>query len=128
MINNTGSLAFLASGVGRRSAVSVAADSIFLVALCTDALHESRTLSIAALRFRSVGDVGRLRAAMCMILMESAVSRDALDHILGAVSDLKPGIAAGKVAKMRHNSHCGDRTLDVGSESAAACKRLPVAK
>src|SRR5665213_39277 len=42
VINSTGSLALLGSGVDRRSAVSVAADSIFLVALCTGALHGSR--------------------------------------------------------------------------------------
>jgi hypothetical protein len=95
VINNTGSLAFLGSGVLRRSTVSEAADSVFRVALCTDALHESRTFNIAALRFRSICDPGRLRAGLRMILMESQAAREVLDHILGAVSDSKPGIAGG---------------------------------
>jgi hypothetical protein len=54
-----------------------------------------------------------LFAALCMILMESRVGREGLDHILGAVGDPKSGIAGRQVANMRHNSHCARLDADV---------------
>src|SRR5271170_4665018 len=60
VMRSTESLAFFAGGEDRRSAGSVAADSFFLVALCTDALRESSSTRFAALQLNSTRGVERL--------------------------------------------------------------------
>src|SRR5882757_8349595 len=83
-MRSTGSLPRLAAVTGLGCAGSDLADSLFLVAFCTDTLRESK---FAALQFRSTRDAERSRGHACKILKEMKVSRDGLDHILDAVGD-----------------------------------------
>jgi hypothetical protein len=103
VMRSTESLALFAAGTGFCRAGSDAADSLFLVALCTDTLRESprRPISFAALRLRSARDVEGLRRRACKILMEMPISGDGLDHILDVVNDQTLVGAARDVAKVR---------------------------
>jgi hypothetical protein len=86
-MRSTESLAFFPAGAEDLGAAgSDPADSLFLVALCTDGLRITRQVIFAALQFRSTRNVGRLRGCACKILREIRIWRDGLDHILESVT------------------------------------------
>jgi hypothetical protein len=87
-------LALFGAGADLVSAGSGVADSVFLVALCTDTPVKRGQISYAALQFRSPRASTDYVAAKCMILMEKRVARDGLDHILDAV-DVQYLLGAG---------------------------------
>src|SRR5579863_4520002 len=125
-MRSTESLALLAAGAVIRPAPSVAADSLFLVALCTDTLRECPSACGCCTAISKIQQRRKDSRRACKILMEIGISRDGLDHILDAVNDQTLVNRYGQLIKVRTTSHMERARVGLGSPNRPDAARVAI--